>query len=327
MNAYRSRRSFCRSSLLGTALIPGLISLVGPVDAVEPFHSSPSTHMSLGLAAYSFREYFKNTSTPGSKDPPEGGPLDMLGFIDFCAAHSCEGAELTSYYFPPHVDSAYLLQVKRHAFLKGIAISGTAVGNTFTHGPGAKHDESMELVKRWIDHAAVLGAPHVRIFAGEPPKGMAHTEAQRNCIAAIEEVGDYAARKGVFLGIENHGGIVADSKSLLEIVRAIKSPWVGINLDTGNFHTDDPYSDLERCAPYAVNVQFKAELKPKNQALQPADIPRTLKILQQAGYRGYVTLEYESAEDPWKAVPRLLELLKQELSGLVKPRIGGAANP
>jgi len=84
---------------------------------------------------------------------------------------------------------------------------------------------------------------------------MAKDEAKKLCIAALEECADHAGKRGIFLGIENHGGIVEEPDDLLDIIRTAKSPWVGINLDSANFHTDDPYRDFERCAPFAVNVQ------------------------------------------------------------------------
>jgi len=95
----------------------------------------------------------------------------------------------------------------------------------------------------------------------------------------------------------------------------VKSPWIGINLDTGNFHTDDPYADLARCAPYAVNVQIKTEVQKRGGANEPADLPRLVKILADANYQGYVTLEYEAAENPKTAVPRYLAELQRLLRG------------
>ena len=85
---------------------------------------------------------------------------------------------------------------------------------------------------------------------------------------------------------------------------------VGINLDTGNFYTDDPYADLAKCAPYAVNVQVKVDIKRRNdKETSPADFNRLVKILRDANYQGWVALEYEAKEDPWTAVPRLLAAL------------------
>ena len=166
-----------------------------------------------------------------------------------------------------------------------------------------------------MDHYASLSAPHIRVFAGSAPKGMSRDEAMKLCIAGLEECADYAGKHGIFLGIENHGGIVAEADDLLEIIRTVKSPWVGINLDSANFHTDDPYRDFERCAPYAVNVQMKADIQRRGEKSEAADIPRLVKLLKAANYRGYVALEYESEEDPWTAVPRLLKRMQESFNG------------
>src|SRR6185436_3339783 len=149
-----------------------------------------------------------------------------------------------------------------------------------------------------------------RVFAG-PTQDKDISAAKKLCIEALEECGEYAGKHGVFLGLENHGGIVAEPADLLEIIQAVKSPWVGINLDTGNFHTDDPYADLAKCTPYAVNVQYKVEVFPRGQTKkQLADMPRIVKILRDANYQGFVALEHEAKEDPWKTVPDWLEKLR-----------------
>jgi sugar phosphate isomerase/epimerase len=170
-------------------------------------------------------------------------------------------------------------------------------------------------VKQWIDHAALLAAPHIRIFAGTVNPAMSKAEAKKLSIEAIEECCDYAGRKGVMLGLENHGGIVAEPADLLEIVHAVKSPWFGINLDTGNFQTDDPYADLAACAPYAVNVQVKGVIRRRGRKTdEPSDLKRIAKLLRDARYQGYVALEYEMPEDPWTAVPRLLDDLRAAIA-------------
>ena len=121
----------------------------------------------------------------------------MHDFIDYCAEQGLAGAELTSYYLDQAINKADLLKLKRHAFLRGMAISGTAVGNTFTHGKGAKRDEQVAHVKKWVDNAAVMGSPHVRVFAGNA-NGLSLADAQRNCIEVLEEVGEYAGKQGVY---------------------------------------------------------------------------------------------------------------------------------
>jgi sugar phosphate isomerase/epimerase len=300
-----TRRRFLQLS--GLSLLASRASF-----AIEPFQRAGTARLQLSLAAYSFRDFFKEQEGKVNA----AGKLDMPAFIDYCAENGCDGAELTSYYFPSDVTDDYLRQVRRHAFLRGVSISGTAVGNTFTNPPGPARDKEIALVRKWVDRAVILGTSHIRVFAGGVAKDQSREDAVKNCIAALEECAEYAGQHGVFLGIENHGGIVAEPKGVLEIIKAVKSPWIGVNLDTGNFHGADPYADLATCAPYAVNVQVKADIhRAGAKESEPADLARVVKILRDANYQGWMALEYESKEDPWKAVPPLLAKLRELMHG------------
>lgn len=295
-----SRRQFLGTTVAALA--------VSGARAADPIARKGPPRLRLSLAAYSFRQFFRDGRDSERSQTPAARQIDLFQFIDYCAEHGCEGTELTSYYFPKEFDDTFLLQLRRHAFLRGISVSGTAVGNTFTHPAGEKREREIAGVKRWIEHARVLGAPHIRVFAGNL-EGQSLADAKRNCIAALEECAEAAGKAGVFLGIENHGGIVAEPGDLLDIVKAVRSPWVGINLDSGNFHSADPYADLALCVPYAVNVQVKVEIRRKDSKAEPSDYPKLAKMLRDARYQGWVALEYESAEDPFVAVPRHLQAL------------------
>ena len=307
-----SKREVLRS-IGAVSAVAGLgVALPARLPGAPPRKRKGKARLNLSLAAYSFRDYF-NTATHAQRKPKDAKIIDMHGFIDYCADHELQGAELTSYYIEQKIDQAGLVALKRHAFLRGIAISGTAVGNEFTLPKGEKRDAQIAHVKKWIDNAAHMGAPHVRVFAGGA-LGQSLKQAQTLCIEALEEVGEYAGKHGVFLGIENHGGIVAEADSLLEIVKATRSDWVGINLDTGNFHTTDVYGDIARCTPYAVNVQLKVEIQPHGaKQKSKADIKRLVRVLRDGGYQGFVALEYEAAPDPWVAVPEWLDQLKEAI--------------
>ena len=154
-----------------------------------------------------------------------------------------------------------------------------------------------------------MGAPHIRVFAGKHPEGVDEDDAEQNAIEALAESAVYAAENQVYLGIENHDSI-ATADRLLRIVRGVESPWVGVNLDSGNFIADDVYGEIAAASPYAVNVQLKTEMKidgGKNR--EPADLERVIGILKDTGYEGFVTLEYEEDADPYEHVPPILEKL------------------
>ncbi len=299
-----TRRAFLQTVAAGAAL-SACVGTSRPAAALEPITRNGHSHMKLSLAAYSFRDQLGG-------DKPK---LTMLEFIDKCAGYNLDGCELTSYWFPKEITPQYLNDIKQRAFRLGLDISGTAIRNDFCLAAGAERDQWLTHTRKWIDYAAAFGAPVIRVFAGVKPKDDTEAVAVDRCVEGLQESLKYAAEKGVFLALENHGGITATADQLLAIVKRLDSPWLGINLDSGNFSSGgDPYEQLARIAPYAVNAQIKTEMKIDGKN-QPADLGRIVKILKDAHYRGYVVLEYEAAEDAEVAVPRALKELRGLISG------------
>ncbi|MEX0979168.1 MAG: sugar phosphate isomerase/epimerase family protein, partial [Pirellulales bacterium] len=192
----------------------------------------------------------------------------------------------------------------------GLDVSGTAVGNDFCHPPGKERQREIEQVKRWVDYAEILGAPVIRIFSGQP-HDTSTDEAHKLAVAAIEECCQYAGEHGVFLALENHGGLTTTAEGILALVKDVKSPWFGVNLDTGNFHGSDPYAEMAQLAPYAINVQVKVTVIPADGKRQKADFRRLARIMADAGYRGYIVLEFEENEEPREACPRYLSEMRE----------------
>ncbi|QDT52271.1 Xylose isomerase-like TIM barrel [Caulifigura coniformis] len=298
-----SRRQFLASAAVAAALPARSL-----LQAADPIVRNGKPYMKLSLAAYSFNKYLPSNRAP-SKTPPR---MTLEQFVDYCASLDLEGTELTSYYFPKDVTPASLNALKAQTHRLGLDISGTSIGNDFCLVDGPERDAQLKLCRDWIDHSAALGAPVIRIFAGKIAKGDTEAKAVERCVAGIEQSLEYAAEKGVALALENHGGITATPAQLLGIVKAVKpSPWFGINFDSGNFRTPDPYSDLEQIAPYAINAQVKVSVSHgEKEKKQPADFGRIVEILKAAKYRGYLALEYEEPEDPWETIPGLLKTLR-----------------
>jgi sugar phosphate isomerase/epimerase len=238
--------------------------------------------------------------------------MDLLGFIDWAATLDTDAVELTSYYFPETVTRDYLNEIKRRCHVNGLDISGGAIRNNFTLPAGPELEKWFAHLDTWLDHYAAIGAPVIRVFAGVPPKGVTEDEGIRNAIANLKRACGMAATRGVMLGLENHDYLTKIDR-MLPIVRAVDSPWFGVNLDSGNVDADDPYAELEKIAPYAVNVQVKVEVGPAGRA-KPTDMPRVVDLLAKAGFRGYVVLEYEAKPDPYEAVPRHLADLRAAIS-------------
>lgn len=300
---HASRRGFLQSLALGAAAT----ALPSSTFAATPITRPHGARFKLSLAAYSFNRILPRR---GDAKSQAKATMQLTDFIDFCAKMQLDACELTSYYFPDEVTADYLMQLKQQTFRLGLDISGTAIGNDFCLKPGPERDRELADTRVWIDHAAVMGAPVIRIFAGKVPPGDDEASAIARCIEGINQSVEYAAAKGVYLGLENHGGITATPGQMLRIVEGVTpSPWFGVNFDSGNFRTEDPYGDLAQIAPYTVNAQIKVSMHRDGKA-QRADFKRILDLLRNVDYRGYIVLEYEEDADPFEAIPPLLEELR-----------------
>jgi sugar phosphate isomerase/epimerase len=278
--------------------------------AAKPVAGNAEWSPRLSLAAYSFNRHLPR----GWPKPQEtNSAMTLADFIEFAASLKLDAVELTSYYFPNPLDSDHILALRDQCDRLGLAVSGTAIGNDFCLPDGPDRDFHLHVTRQWIDYAAELGAPLIRIFAGQVPAGDSEGAALDRCVAGIQQSLEYAGERGIKLALENHGGITATADQLLAIVERVgPSPWFGINFDSGNFHTPDPYSDLERIAPLAINAQLKVMIAPNGTA-ERADWGRILDILRAANYRGDIVLEYEESEEPREAIPGLITELRSLL--------------
>lgn len=298
-----TRRQFL-SSMTAAAAAASVTGLaVSTVPAIEPIPRNGQPKFKFSLAAYSYRSLLQGKD---GKEPA----LTLADFINDCAKFGCEGTELTSYYFPKAVTHDYLRGLRRQCFRLGLDVSGTAVGNDFGFPPGEERLKQVNAVKQWIDFAEILGAPVIRIFAGHVKKDATPAQTHSWMVSGIEECCEYAGQHGVHLALENHGGPTATAEGLLQFVRDVNSPWFGVNVDTGNFHSEDPYRELAMIAPYALNVQVKVVMSGAGKKT-PADYKRLASIMREAHYRGYVVLEYEEAGDVREECAKHLKELRE----------------
>jgi sugar phosphate isomerase/epimerase len=301
-----NRRGFVGAGVTGAAaLAMGGLGAV-PAMAMKPIQRIGPPRMKLSLAAYSMRRFL----TAKENDPYR---MTMLDFVDFAAHLDLDAVEPTSYFFPEKVTPEYLAKLKRKCHVNGLDVSSGAIRNVFTLPPGEELEGWFHHLEIWLDHYAAIDCPVIRIFAGKAPKGVSEQQAIANAIPNIQRACKMAGRRGIMLGLENHDFLVKYDR-IMPIIEAIESPWFCVNLDSGNFHSEDPYEDFRRVAPYAGTVQLKVSIRPDGKNKQPADMSKLINSLKEAGYRGYVVLEYEDAEDPYIAIPRHLKTLRDLIS-------------
>lgn len=227
---------------------------------------------------------------------------------------------------------AYLGELKKAAFRNSLALPMLSIHQDFVSPDPAEREKDVAHTRRCIDLASALGIPCIRLNSGrwnsiasfddlmkvkgdEPPlPGHTDDEAFKWVIEAIESCLPAAEKAGVMLALENHWGLTTRPENLLRIYKAIRSPWLGINLDTGNFPTD-PYAGIEALAPHAVIVQAKTYYGGGEWYTLDLDYPRIAGILNRAGFHGWVSLEMEGKESPATAVPKSLDVLRAAFRG------------
>jgi sugar phosphate isomerase/epimerase len=285
--------------------------LTGPVTTmaagVNAGISNTALHpgLKLSLNAYSFNDLLiKQSLTPGQ-------------LLDFCARQNFEAIDMTGYYFkgypgiPP--DEA-IFAFKRHAHALGLSISGTGVRNDFTNVDASLRKADVATVKAWIEVAAKLGAPVLRIFTGlKYPEPAARPAETRLVIDHIGECLETAKANGVILAIQNHFDFIRTADEVIEILNTVNSPWLGLVLDIGSYRGHDPFNDIKKSIPYAVNWQLKEKMY-VNGAEVTTDLPRLFTMIKQSGYRGYLPIETLGAGDPFQKVPRFLESVRTAMA-------------
>jgi sugar phosphate isomerase/epimerase len=279
-------------TLLAFFLLFVCSSLIAQNDLV--IHRKGPASVKISLNAYSF------TKPLLDKVRGRGEGMTMFQMMDWAAEHDFDAVDLTGYFFPgyPNVPSdEYINDVKRHAFKLGLDISGTGVRNDFASPDPAKRASDVKHVKEWIDVAVKLGAPVIRVFAGPIPEGYENRreEIEKYMAASMKECADYGKLRGVLVGVQNHGDFLKTADQTISLVKRVNSEWFGVIVDSGYFITEDPYVDIEKTMPYAVNFQLKLSVFGAASKVK-IDLSRVMKIMEKTGYRGYLPIEVLSPQ-------------------------------
>jgi sugar phosphate isomerase/epimerase len=210
--------------------------------------------------------------------------------------------------------------------------------------PEAKQREVVKELRKHVDAAVELGAASMRHDVtrgfGEHSKGLRVIEtfdgALKYIVPPIREVADYGASKNIKTSLENHGFFMQASKRVEKLIEAVDHPNFRLTIDLGNFLVvnEDATSATRRLAKYAImahakdfHVKRKEEMPPTGWFTTPTEIalrgaiaghgvlnlPAQLKLLKNAGYTGYLSLEFEGMEEPTMAVKLGLEYLRRVL--------------
>jgi len=262
-----------------------------------------------GCCAYSYGELL------------EPGKMTMEEVILKAVELEVVGVDMTAYWLKS-TEPAYLHGLRRLAFRHGIAFSGAACGVEMCEPDAGKRTALTTEITKWVDAADLLGASHLRVFGGVLPHGATAEQGKDWVVEVMKPACEYAARKGVTLGMESHGGITGKAANVIDILRRVDSPYAGCNLDITHFR-EDQYNQIEALIPYATMTHIRDHFD--GYPPPPIDLDRVWQMFAKAGYQGYMAAEYEAPEQapkasgtpasaapesPLTAVPRLVAKIK-----------------
>ena len=248
--------------------------------------------------------------------PLRDGKIDLFDVLDFCAKYNFDAIDPTGYYFPgyPEVPADdFMMKFKRQAFLLGLDISGTGVRNDFANPDKKSRAADIEMTKAWIQAAAKMGIPNIRVFSGNNKhEGFSRDQVFEWMAEDLKTCCNFARDYGVIVAIQNHNDFIKTADDVDRIFEMVDSEWLGLNLDIGSYRQNDPYNEIERNTKYAVTWQIKENVWINGQET-PTDFVKLFRIIKNSGYRGYLPLETLGAGDPLEKVPVLLEKVNNAL--------------
>jgi len=318
------RRSFIRgASTLPLAAIAASMGLPASAEISPIPRAGKGSFLKTSVNAYSFTKLLNAKM----KHHDEG--MDLYDVVTFCAEHNIDGFDATGYFFPDYPTipaDKYVYELKLKAYESGVAISGTGVRNNFTVADKAARQADVENIKKWIVVASQMGAPVLRVFADTQMRaqtwkdvspGKTYAQVQAAIADNLKECAEAGEKHGVVIGVQNHGDFLQTAEQQLDLIGMVGSKWCGAIVDTGYYKTPDPYLDMQKVAPYAVNWQIKQSAFGAADP-RPIDLKRLMHIIKASGYRGYIPIETLSVAgqdyDAFKIVPAFIDQVRQAIA-------------
>ncbi|WP_262249196.1 sugar phosphate isomerase/epimerase family protein [Parapedobacter soli] len=247
-----------------------------------------------------------------------GGKLDNLDFPKAAAeTFGIHAVEYVNQFFKDKAnDSAYLADLNRRAKDHGVKNVLIMVDG---EGPLGSTDDkeriqAVENHYKWVEAAKFLGCHAIRVNAAG--KGTPD-EVKAAAVDGLGRLSEFAAKHDINVIVENHGGISSHGDWLSAVLKGVGKPNCGSLPDFGNFYEYDRYQGVKDLMPFAKGVSAKSNVFDAEGNEANIDYWRMLKLVKDAGYRGYVGIEYEgselSEEEGIKATKRLLERVGAEL--------------
>lgn len=299
------RRDFLKNCALisvGTAFFAGCKSPSGKSGETMPFKIS--------LAEWSLHR------TIGE------GKLDHLDFARTAKrTYGLDGIEyVNTFFFDRAKDRGYLQEMKKRAEGEGVRsllIMCDREGRIGDPDEGARM-QAVENHHKWVEAAAFLGCHSIRVNAASEG---GYEEQMRLAADGLRRLTEFGAAHDINVIVENHGGLSSNGQWLASVIKMVGHPRCGTLPDFGNFKIAegewyDNYKGVAELMPYARAVSAKSYDFDENGNHKRYDYEKMIKIVLDAGYRGYIGIEYEgsklSEHEGILATKRLLERVREK---------------
>ncbi|QEG35167.1 sugar phosphate isomerase/epimerase family protein [Bythopirellula goksoeyrii] len=307
-----NRRDFLsNTSLAGAGVVFGGIS--ASLLSAEEESSMP---FKISVAEYSLHRMIQK------------GDLDPLDFGPFCKEHF--DVDAVEYWMGPYADKGedlvYLDEM--HKKSEDAGVKGLLIMCDIPNGEGdlgnpdaSKRQLAVEKHYPWVAAAKRMGCHSIRVNARSEG-----TKEEQAKLAAegLRKLSEYAAPQGINVIVENHGGYSSDGAWLAGVIKSVNLPNCGTLPDFGNFRVSpeenyDKYKGVEELMPYAKAVSAKSHVFDDKGNESEIDYERMMEIVTNAGYHGYVGIEWEGSEPESEVegvllTKRLLERVRSQMT-------------
>jgi L-ribulose-5-phosphate 3-epimerase len=245
--------------------------------------------------------------------------LDHLDFAKYTKDNF--GIDAVEYWTGPFKNKAkdekYIAEMKKRADGEGVKSLLILVDGEGNLGdPNEKNRaKSVDNHKKWVDAGKTLGCHSIRVNARS---GGSYDEQLKRAADGLRSLSEYAKPAGLSVIVENHGGLSSNGAWLAAVMKEVGMDNCGTLPDFGNFGGCDRYKGVTETMPFAKAVSAKSHAFDAKGNEVKTDYRRMMKIVVDAGYHGYVGIEYEggkhSEPDGIKLTKKLLETVRNELS-------------
>jgi sugar phosphate isomerase/epimerase len=295
-----------RREFLGASA--GLAAAGRMAAAVPALRFPTAPRERLAMASYSFRIVIDTPRNRSSK--PHSTLIDLKDFPAMIAKrYEIRNVELLGQHFRS-TESAYLDELRSAVKSAGSHVVNipTSIGASVYDPGSAKRAIAVENAKKWIDVAAAMDCPSVRVHIqgvkGSDPDVTLASEA-------LVQVSAYGASKNVVVNLENDDLVSEDAFFLAKVIDQANSPWLRALPDFCNsmlggnekFNYDAVTAMFRR----AYNISHLKDSEVERAKVFRVDLKRTFDIAKAAGYKGYFSVEFEGEGDPYVETGRLIE--------------------